>query len=206
MSNVAIGWKFWLLWVLICIGGAIGCFIVGLLALNNQSGLGAFVGLSIVGIVWATPQYLLLKHYTPKINGVWVLVSAAGVIASSVIAVYILKALDKNLGWAVIGAVAAIFPYLVLRQHFLRASIWILANGVSVAISIAVGEVAFEVVSKAMESQSPPLGSGGGLSAFAEAASVLIYSSLVTGFVALAIYGAITGGTLVWLSRHPRQK
>ncbi len=41
MPNVAIGWKFWILWVLVCVGGGFGCFIVSVLALNNQNGLGA---------------------------------------------------------------------------------------------------------------------------------------------------------------------
>ncbi|WP_009632492.1 hypothetical protein [Synechocystis sp. PCC 7509] len=208
MSNIAIAWKFWILWVLVCIGGGIGCFILGFLIFTtrNQNSLGAFVGLSMIGILWATPQYLLLKNYTPKINGIWVLVSVAGTIASSVIAGYILKVLDRNLGWAVIGAVAAIFPYLVLRPHFLRASSWILANGVGLFISIVTGEVVFRVVSKAIE--QPPTGDAGdsGLSALAEATSVLFYSSLVTGVVSLGTYGAITGGTLVWLLRHPRRK
>ncbi len=206
MSNIAIGWKFWLLWVLVCIGGGFGCFILGLLIFRNQNILGTFVGLSIVGILWATPQYLLLKNYTPKINGIWILVSAAGIIASSVIANFVLSVLDRNLGWAVIGAVAAIFQYFVLRQHFLRSSGWIIVSGVGVAMSVAIGKIIFGVVSKTIESQSPPLGSGGGLSALAQAISLLIYSSLVTGVVGLAIYGAITGGTLVWLLRHPRRK
>ena len=140
-----------------------------------------------------------------KIDSTWVLVSAAGIIASSIIAKFVLAVLDRNLGWAVIGAVAAIFQYFVLRQHFLQSSGWILANGLGVAaISVATGEVVFGVVAKAIK--SPVTGSGGGLSALAEATSVLFYSSLVTGIVGLAIYGAITGGTLVWLLRHPRRK
>ncbi|MBW4664453.1 MAG: hypothetical protein KME01_09670 [Chroococcus sp. CMT-3BRIN-NPC107] len=72
MPNVAIVWKFWILWVLVCVGGGFGCFILGLLIFTsrNQNSLGLFVGLSIVGILWATPQYLLLKNYTPKISGI----------------------------------------------------------------------------------------------------------------------------------------
>ena len=191
MSSVAIAWKFWILWVLVCVGGGFGCFILGLLIFTsrNQNSLGLFVGLSIVGILWATPQYLLIKNYTP-INGIWVLVSAAGIVASLYIAQFVFAVLDRNLGLAIIGAVAAIFPYFVLRPHFLRASSWILANSVGVAISIATGEVVFRVVSKAIE--SPPTGDAGdsGFSALAQATSVLFYSSLVTGVVALAIYGA----------------
>lgn len=206
MSDVAIGWKFWLLWVLVCIGGGFGCFILGFLIFTtrNQNSLDAFVGLSMIGILWATPQYFLLKTYTPKINSIWILVSVAGIIASSVIAGYILKVLDRNLAWAVNAAMGAIFSYLVLKQHFLRASSWILANAVGVAMSIVAGEVVFKGMAKTIE--SPVTGSGGGLSSLAEATSVLFYSSLVTGVVTLAIYGAITGGTLVWLLRHPRRK
>jgi hypothetical protein len=98
------------------------------------------------------------------------------------------------------------FQYFVLRPHFLRASSWILANGVGVAVSVATGEVVFRVVSKAIE--SPPTGDAGDsrFSALAQATSVLLCSSLVTGVVSLAIYGAITGGALVWLLRHPRRK
>ncbi|PSB33827.1 hypothetical protein [Chlorogloea sp. CCALA 695] len=203
MSNVAIAWKFWILWVLVCFGSGFGCFILGLLIFTsrNQNSLSLFVGLSIVGILWVTPQYLLLKNYTP-INGIWVLVTAAGMIASLYVAQFVFAVLDRNLGWAVIGAVAAIFQYFVLRQHFLLSSAWILASGAGVAVSVATGEIVFRVVSKAIE--SPVTGSGGGLSALAEATSVLIYSSLVTGVVALAIYGAITGGALIWLLRTPK--
>ncbi|MBC6435883.1 hypothetical protein FM036_42770 [Nostoc sp. HG1] len=171
---------------------------------SSPNNLGAIIALCVVGIIWGIQQYLVLKNYTLKINSTWVLVSAAGIIASLYVAQFVFAVLDKNLGWAVIGAVGAIFLYFVLRQHFLRASSWILANGVCVAISVATGEIVFRVVSKAIE--SPVTGSGGGLSALAEATSVLIYSSLVTGVVALAIYRAITGGTLVWLLRHPRRK
>ena len=207
MSNIAIAWKFWILWALVCVGGGFGCFILGLLIFTsrNQNSLGLFVGLSIVGILWATPQYLLLKNYTP-INGIWVLVTAAGMIASLYVAQFVFAVLNRNSGWAVIGAVAAMFQYFVLRPHFLRASSWILANGVGVAVSVATGEVVFRVVSKAIE--SPPTGDAGdsGFSALAQATSGLLCSSLVTGVLGLAIYGAITGGTLVWLLRHPRRK
>ena len=90
MSKVAIALKLWILWVLVCVGGGFGCFILGLLIFTsrNQNSLGLFVGLSMVRILWATPQYLLLKNYTP-INGIWVLVSAAGILASLYIAQFV---------------------------------------------------------------------------------------------------------------------
>ncbi len=144
MPNVAIGWKFWILWVLVCIGGGFGCFILSLVILtHNPSSLVAIPSLIIVGVLWGILQYLILSNHTPKINGSWILLSAASIFSIPFIAVYILKVLDGNLAWAVSVAIGAIFPYFVLKQHFLRASGWILANGVGVAISIATVEIVF---------------------------------------------------------------
>lgn len=200
MSNIAIAWKFWILWVLVCVGGRVGCFIVSLVILTcNPSSLVAIPSLCIVGVLWGILQYLILSNHTPKINGSWILLSAASIVSIPYIAVYILKVLDGNLAWAVSVAIGAIFPYLVLRQHFLRASSWILASGVSVAISMTIGEFLNGVVAKAIIGQ--PATGDSGLSAMAK-----VLEKIVGGAVGLAIYGAITGGTLVWLLRHPRRK
>lgn len=208
MSNIAIAWKFWILWVLICVWSGVAGLVLSFIILSSSpNNLGAIIALGLVGIIWGIQQYLVLKNYTLKINSTWVLVSAAGIIASLYVAQFVFAVLDKNLGWAVIGAVGAIFPYFVLRQHFLRASSWILANGVGVAVSIATVEIVFKVVSKALGFlDKPPGDSGGGFGSALYIPPGDIVGFVVSLIVALAIYGAITGGTLIWLLRHPRRK
>lgn len=208
MSKVAIGWKFWILWVLVCIGGGFGCFILSLVILtHNPSSLVAIPSLCIVGVLWGVSKYLILSNHTPKINGSWILLSAASIVSIPFIAVYILKVMDGNLAWAVSVAIGAIFPYLVLKQHFLRASGWILANGVGIAISMATVKVVFKAVSEALAFlDKPPGDSGGGFGSALYIPPGDIVGFVVSLIVALAIYGAITCGTLIWLLRNPRRK
>ena len=146
-----------------------------------------------------------IKNYTLKIDSTWVLVSAANIFVMPFTALYILNVLNRNLGWAVIGAVAAIFPYFVLTQHFLRASSWILTNGVGVAVSVVTGEVVFKIVSEALAFlDKPPTGDGPMFALYVPPGYIIGF--VTSGVVGLATYGAITGGTLVWLLRHPRRK
>jgi len=206
MSNLGVGGKFWMAWVLVCIGGGFASFILGLIVFTrNQNVLSTVVGLSIVGILWGTPQYLLLKNYTAKINISWILVSVAGIIASLYVAVFIFAVLEKNISWALIGATGATFQYLVLRQHFSWSIVWIIANGVSVTVSRHIGEVVFKVVVKAIEGHRTGYIGDSGLSALALSLSALVQGLTVSGFI-VSIYGTITGGTLVWLVHNPSIK
>lgn len=208
MSNTQVAWKLWQEWVLACIAGGIGGLLIGgpILVVLYRTSLGTVTGWTVAGIFWGIVQHdLVLRKYLSKTNGNWVLASVVGVLISSAIAEPTIAALERNIGWAGLGAVGAIFQYLVLRQHFLWANRWLLASGVGVAIGMAVGETLARVVEKTVIGQ--PAGGDSGLSAMARAMDKIvggIAGLAVGGTVGLAIYGTITGGVLVWLLRHPR--
>ena len=116
----------------------------------------------------------------------WVLASAVGFVVGLIVGL-ILSATSSSLvgfavGLAVFGASVGIAQWFVLRRHVSRAGWWVLASTVGYAVTAAGVLDALEAFGEAIL--------GGGSS----------YEGLVLGLV---LYGAITGGVLVWLLWDP---
>ncbi len=182
-----VGWGFWLWWVLAStvgwvLGGEVGVLSVWIVGL-----VGIVVGLGIA-------QWLVLRQHLSR-AGWWVLASTVGWVVGLVVggSVNLVVGGAVNLfvvvGLVGIGFGIGIAQWLVLRPHLSRAGWWVLASTVGLAVGGAVGVAVGGAVGIAV---------GGSISL----ASIL---SLVVGFpVSGAVYGAITGGAMVWLLRQPK--
>lgn len=53
MANVAIAWKFWILWVLVCVwSGVVGLVLSFIILSSSPNNLGVIITLGVVGIAW----------------------------------------------------------------------------------------------------------------------------------------------------------
>ena len=119
----------------------------------------------------------------------WVLASTVGIIVSLIVGL-ILSAASSNLLetamlFAATGASVGIAQWLVLRKRVSRAGWWVLASTVGFAV-VAPGAL------DALETFGIGILGGGSSSPG--------YAGFVLG---LALYGAITGGVMVWLLWDP---
>ncbi len=106
----------------------------------------------------------------------WVLASAVGFTVAAAADNAVSEALD----FVVYGVPVGVTQWLVLRRQVSRAGWWILAT-----IAGFVGGQSLRLVLDDVVSDSVAVG------------------ELLGMAVALAVFGAITGGALVWLLRHP---
>ena len=134
---------------------------------------------------------MVLRRQVSK-AGWWVLASAVGFAVGGAVAVAVhevVKPAGVNAAvGAAVGALLAasgIPQWLFLRRKVSRAGWWVLANLVGAAVGTA-------------------------FSMFLAAGGVVVgikFVGDVLGFlVSLAMYGAITGGVMVWLLRQPAAK
>ena len=168
-------------WVLASIVGLAVGFGVG-------GAVGMAVGGAVVGASVGTAQWLVLRRQVSRAAW-WVLATTVGFAVGLVVGKAVGGTGDVGfaVGWAVSGAVAGasvgIAQWLVLRWQLSRAGWWVLASivgfaGAFPAFAVGMREaVAFPVASAVLEA--------------------------VGIAVAGALYGAITGGVLVWLLRQP---
>ena len=185
------GWGFWLQWLL---ASAIGLVVGGFLALPIgfgvgdavENALGKMAGYIISGALFGAllgaglgiMQSLALRTRLAG-AGWWAPAStAAGAVGLAIslpifVSANVAEAVSGIVAGASLGISIGIGQWLVLRRQVVQASWWVLASGVGLAISMAVGF---------------PLGGEG---------RELIALS-VTGVMA----GALTGIPLVWLLRQ----
>jgi hypothetical protein len=137
--------------------------------------VGSILEAAAVGASVGTAQWFLLRRHFPG-AGWWVLATTVGWVVGE----FLSSELEASLGpsivtFAVFGAPIAISQWIVLRRHFRSAGWWVLA-----------GIVWFD-----------------GLAALQ--AYRAFGTGVLVGFVTLVVlYGAITGGVMVWLLRQPR--
>jgi hypothetical protein len=204
-ERAQVGWGTWLAWLLsstvgLAVGGALGgvvgvavFFTTGLvmggpLALFFMGIAGSVaVGVAIVGIA----QGFILRRQISA--GWWVLASMVGLAVSLALVFTVVFALNMGAVGAVVGASVGIAQWLVLRRRVYRASWWVLANTVGVAVGGALGvAVGGAVVASA----------GGGVGEV-EALAVGIAMAIAMGGI---WYGAFTGSVMVWLLRRSSEK
>ena len=175
-ERAKIGWGDWGWWLLACIVG----FMLGFVVANATFGFGAPAGI-VIGVSLGIAQWLVLRRYIAR-AGWWVLASIVGLAVGFGVCAAVLFADDfaDDVGFAMAGAVAG----TVIGASLGIAQWLVLRRHVARAgwwvLASAVGVATFETVDFAM-SFDP----GGAF------------------IVGVAVYGAITGGVLVWLLRQP---
>ena len=197
VERAQVDWGFWLQWVLASIvGWALGA-IVSLLVSAIAPVVGAIpvVGGSIVGAGVGIMQWLVLRRRFHR-AGWWVLASTMGsavgwAVGQNLIepVTMFLSRYEEALGGRVVvslsvfgvmvGGMVGTMQWLVLRRWVYRAGWWILANTLGWATAFLADPVVV-------------------LALWPSAVLATIMGEVTFG----AVLGAITGVTLVWLSRH----
>jgi len=187
-------WGFWLQWVLASI---VGWWALSLPVSAIAPVVGAMpvVSGSIVGAGVGIMQWLVLRRRFHR-AGWWVLASTMGwavgwAVGQNLIepVTMFLAKYEEALGGrsvvtlsvlgVMVGGVAGIMQWFVLRRWVYRAGWWILAN----IVGWTTGFVAGPVVVAALWTSG-------------------VLATVMGGVILGAVPGAITGMTLVWLSRH----
>ena len=155
----------------------------------------------------------------------WVLASTVGFAVGGVVGGVVGGKVGQPVGGAVFGASVGIAQWLVLRRQVSRPSWWVLASTVGFAVGFAMGGEVGRAVGFAVSGASVGIAQWlvlrrwqvsqaswwvlastvvfavFGAVAFAVSDEVVGAGALL---VAMPVYGAITGGVLVWLLRQPR--
>jgi len=197
VERAQVDWGFWLQWVLASIvGWALGA-IVSLLVSAIAPVVGAIpvVGGSIIGAGVGIMQWLVLRRRFHQ-AGWWVLASTMGSVVGWAVSQNLIEPVtmflskyEEALGGrsvvtlsafgVMVGGMVGTMQWLVLRLWVYRAGWWILAN----TVGWTTGFVAGPVVVVAL---------------WTSGVLATIMGEVIFG----AVLGAITGMTLVWLSRH----
>ena len=193
------GWRFWLWWVLASTAGLlVGLVVVAYVGYPYAAGPSsknseAFVVVfalagAIVGASLGIAQWLVLRRRVSR-TGWWMLASTAGGLVGFAFDGMVLRIMfaapEGDLAFAaLIGASLGIAQWLVLRRRVSRAGWWVLASTVGSVVFLA--SVVF---------------SAGAVLTSTSRVAVLV--GIVALVVSWAVYGAITGGVLVWLLRQP---
>jgi hypothetical protein len=190
-ERAQVGWSFWLGWVLVNTVGLAGSFIVaGAVGVVVDYAEGSVMGIILSGAVFGAllgvVQWLVLRRRVSR-SGWWVLASTVGGAVGGAMALVMDEAQIFAIVLAVGGASVGIAQWLVLRRQVAQAGWWVLS-----------GTVVGGIVGGAVDLV---LGGTRGWDLF-----VVIMLLPVGGIVALAGYGAITGGVLVWLLRQSAAK
>jgi len=183
-DRAPVGWGFWLLWVLASTTGLGLAWSVGTVVSLSVSGEGAMATLALAGVGWAVggallgaAQWYILRGRMSR-AGWWVLASTPSFGVGMVVGPYVAEVLNGVLSWAVWGGLWGVMlgaaQWLVLRRRVFRAGYWALASTVGA-------------------------GTCGAVLGFLHQAGVEGANLFLGG----ALFGAITGGALVWLLRQP---
>jgi serine/threonine protein kinase len=184
-----VGWRLWLEWML---ANTVALLVwLGMFNMNlNQSSSHPLTVITLLlllpGTLWGSIQWLILRQLFPC--KWWVLFTVLGtVIGVFLAAMFPILSRTYDSRWvsavfsgAVCGASLGLMQWFVLKRQIRLAGWWIVANAV------------------------------GGMTVFY--ATMLGYQNsydtggLVFGSLAFTVFGAITGGTLVWLMRQPAVK
>lgn len=97
--------------------------------------IGGYIGLLVLGLITGFLQYLLLRHYLPRM-GWWIVATTPGLLLGLVGSRLLLRAFYSYpdsiwlgiLGTMLLGGSLGLVQWVVLRQHVHHAAWWILAN------------------------------------------------------------------------------
>ncbi len=141
------GWRLWFLW-LIANAWAWGMAVVvtGLGELSLQSSplriMAAYQGVAAAGILAGALQWLLLRKRIAR-EGWWLLTNPGAAAVLGVV-VFGVGAIDPDMGWVwgtgIVGTVAGLLQWLVLRGQVPRAGWWVLASTVGWVLGIPAGQ------------------------------------------------------------------
>jgi hypothetical protein len=192
-----VGWGFWLAWVLASI---VGYVLGALIAMSVPYALLPVFGVTeefgivhlvtfgtLLGAIGGCVQWAVLRGKI-AVSGRWVLASALGfAIAGGTLGAIGIGETNENyvmagiLFAALFGIAGGIMQWLVLRQQFVRAGLWILAS-VFGSLVAALGIPASAAANAASDNYS--------------------MGAMVFGFFLGVGLGALPGGVLVWLLRQ----
>lgn len=187
----AVGWGFWLRWMLASfLGFAMGGVLGGVTLYVFAFGEG-FAGLIVFGAIFGaaggTMQWLVLRRNVNQTGG-WVLATAIGCTLAGIGTELVLRRLPFSDAFIALYAFAAmagigegILQWLVLRRKVARAGWWVLAS----ILGLTVG-----------------MGIGGPIAITLGQAGSAIEASIVAGVLFGLGVGAIPGAVLVWLLRQ----
>ena len=173
----------WFWWVLASalgwsVGGSLG---VAAAASQPDIIISGYVGIAAGGMLAGVLQWLVLKRYLAQ-PGSW-MTATIGAVAIVGVVVFGLGAVNADMGWVtgvgLFGMVIGTLHWRILRHLVARSIWWVAASTVGWVMG----------------------GIGGGLLGL-----VLVWeggSTLLSWAMLGAVYGAVTGATLVWLLRRP---
>jgi len=206
-ERTQVGWRFWLWWMLATavvpsvVTNILFVFSESLPESDPQQRLGAaLLGIPLVLATFIIAQWLVLRRQIPR-AGSWVVAGIVALVVSLVVGIVaggVAGFLLAAMGMEILGADSAfgvglavstfvgiplalatfiIAQWLVLRRHVSRAGLWLLVPIVSIVVTAVVASVVDLVVG----------GAAGEV-------------------VCIPVYGAVTGGVLVWLLRQPGER
>jgi hypothetical protein len=190
----AVGWDFWLRWVLasflgFAMGGVLGG--VALYALAFGEGFeGMVIFGAIFGAAGGTMQWLVLRRNVDRSGG-WVLATAIGGTLAGIAGELVFRRLPfyqasiiaPLAGATTTGVVGGILQWLVLRRRVVHAGWWVLASILGPTVGMGVGGPIVRTLSLARSTIEAPI---------------------VFGVLFGLGMGAIPGAALVWLLKHPK--
>jgi len=188
-EQAQVGRGLWLRWVLastmvLVVGLPVGFVVAAVVG----GAMGSAVGGAVLGASVGIAQWLILRREVSR-AGWWVLASTVTVgFAVGAAGAVLDEGVGSALGGVVLGASVGIAQWLILRREVSRAGWWVLASTVGFVVAAALSLPALKKM-------------GGGL--LGGAFEIVDFVGLV---LSLALYGAITGGVLVWLLRQPASK
>jgi hypothetical protein len=204
-ERTPVGWGTWLGWaVASSIGLTIGLAVylplaVGLgdeLEVVTRTLVSAAAGAGL-GASLGVAQWLLLRRRASD-QGRWVLASVVGGTvggAGALVVADILSAVvgadfitNLVLGGTFLGASLGIAQWLLLRRLFVQAGWWVVGSTVGLSLGLGLGRVAGAALHDAFLGASETL--------------ARVLAAAIFGTLTVAVYGAITGGVLVWLQRR----
>jgi hypothetical protein len=188
----AIGWGFWLRWVLASLlGFAIGG-VLGDVALDALASGEGFAGMIVFGAIFGAAggmmQWLVLRRKVNQTGG-WLLATAIGCTLAGIATELVFRRVPFSEALivamvtfpVVYGVAGGMLQWLGLRRKVARAGWWVLAN----ILGLTVG-----------------MGIGGPIAITLAQAGNSIGASMVLGVLFGLGVGAIPGAALVWLLRQ----
>ena len=186
-ERAQVGWVFWLGWASAnTVGLAAGFAVAFALTVAVRNNVGEVVLFAVIGASLGIAQWLVLGGLVAR-AGWWVLASTVGRVVGLAVGAAVVEVGGEALSSALVGASVGIAQWLVLRRQVSRAGWWVLASTVGLVVGTA---VSFGATDPLLEARAVALAAVG-------------LAIVVRGAVGGAVFGALTGGVLVWLFRQP---
>jgi hypothetical protein len=192
-----VGWGFWFWWAGLALGLAVGFFATvisyTIFFFSELDVVGEVLNLAVGGAVAGALLGSVQRRYLRRLalpTDWWMLATTVGGAVGGVAALVVEDAMIFAMLFAVSGASVGIAQWLVLRRQVAQAGLWVLASTVGGAVGGAVALV--------VSGQIQTMKTLGDI--------YIIPTGCGAMALALAGYGVITGGVLVYLLRQPGAK